>query len=58
MNLDNLSGSELVLLASFFAIYISQGLTPEQIGTLGDFFSALGDNLSLLSSGLFNKNSS
>lgn len=50
MNLDNLSGSELVLLASFFAIYISQGLTSEQIGTLGDFFSALGDNLSLLSS--------
>lgn len=50
MNLDNLSGSELVLLASFFAIYISQGLTPEQIATLGNFFSALGDNLTLLSS--------
>ena len=48
--IDNLSGSELVVLASLLSISISQGLTKEEIGLLGDFFSALGDNLSLISS--------
>lgn len=49
-SLYNLSGPELVFLASALAIYISQGLDNEEIGVLGDFFSALGENLSLLSS--------
>ena len=48
MCLDNLSGRELVALASIVSIYIADGLSSEQISTLGDFFSALGDNLSLL----------
>lgn len=46
--LDRLSGCELVSIASILAINISQGLTADEIGTLGNFFSALGDNLSLL----------
>lgn len=49
MFLDNLSGCELVALASIISIYLADGLTADQISTLGDFFSALGDNLSLLS---------
>lgn len=47
--LNDLSGEELVALAAILSIYISQGLSPDQISVLGDFFSALGDNLSLLS---------
>ena len=48
--LDNLSGCELVTLASIIAIAISEGKTSDEIGTLGNFFSALGDNLNILSS--------
>lgn len=47
-NLNNLSGCELVGLASIVSIYISQGLSPEEIATLGNFFSALGSNLSTI----------
>ncbi len=50
MFLDDLDSCQLVAFAAILAIYISQGLSSEQIGTLGDFFSALGDNLSLISS--------
>lgn len=49
MCLDNLSGPELVALASSLSIYISNGLTSDQIATLGNFFSALGANLSTIS---------
>ena len=49
MCLDNLSGCELVALASIISIYIADGLSADQISKLGDFFSALCDNLSLLS---------
>lgn len=49
MCLDNLSGCELVALASIISIYIADGLSSEQISKLGGFFTALGDNLSLLS---------
>lgn len=49
-SLNNLSGSELVFLASTLAVYIGQGLSSDELSILGDFFSALGDNLSLLSS--------
>lgn len=48
--LDNVSSCELVALASIFAIMISQGLTSSEISTLGSFFSALGDNLGIISS--------
>ena len=48
MNLSNLSGSNLIALASSLAILISQDLTTDEIGSLAAFFSALGDNLALL----------
>ena len=40
MYFENLSGAELVALASALAIYISNGLTPDEIDTLGNFFLA------------------
>lgn len=46
--LSDLSGCELVALASIISIFISQGLTPDEIDTLGNFFSALGENLSTI----------
>ena len=48
MNLSNLSGSNLIALASSLAILISQDLTTDEIGLLAAFFSALGDNLALI----------
>lgn len=48
--LDNVSSCELIAFASIFAIMISQGLTSDEIGTLSNFFSALGDNLGIISS--------
>ena len=47
MNLSNLSGSNLIALASSLAILISQDLTTDEIGVLSAFFTALGDNLAL-----------
>lgn len=49
MCLDNLSGCNLVALASLVSISLAEGLSSEQISTLGAFFTALGDNLALLS---------
>lgn len=46
--LKDLSGCELVSLASIIAIFLSQGLSPEEIDTLGNFFSAVGSNLSTI----------
>lgn len=46
----DLSGSELVALASIFSIYISQGLSTDELATLASFFSALGDNFAILAS--------
>lgn len=54
MCLDNLSGCELVALASIFSIYIADGLSANQVSTLGDFFSALGSNLSVISDTISN----
>lgn len=50
MCLNNLSGTELVALASIISIYISNELSADEIDTLGNFFSALGANLSTISS--------
>lgn len=47
--LDKFSGCELVSIAGILAINISNGLTSDEIGTLGNFFSALGDNLNIIS---------
>lgn len=46
----DLSGCELVALASIFSIYISQGLSSDELTTLAGFFTALGDNLAILAS--------
>lgn len=48
MNLSNLSGSNLIALASSLAVLISQELTTDEIGLLSAFFTALGDNLALI----------
>ena len=48
LTFSNLSGNELVLLASTLAIYISNDLCADEIDTLGNFFSALGSNLSTI----------
>lgn len=49
MFLNNISGSELVTLASTLSICISKDLTPDDLAKLGSFFTTLGDNLSLIS---------
>ena len=48
MNISNLSGSNLIALASSLAVLISQDLTSDELGSLAAFFSALGDNLAIL----------
>lgn len=45
---NNLSGTELITLATILAIYLSQGLSPDEVDTLGNFFAALGANLSTI----------
>ena len=49
-DLTELSGEELVLLASILSIYISKNFSVEEIDVLGNFFSALGSNLSTIAS--------
>lgn len=48
--LNSLSGCELVSLATVLSIVLSQDLSPEEIDTLGNFFSALGNNLNTIAS--------
>ncbi len=48
--LGNISSTELIALAGIFAVMVSQGLSKDEIATLASFFSALGDNLSIISS--------
>lgn len=50
MFLNSLTGCELVALASYSSVIISQNLTSDEIDTLGNFFSALGSNLSTIAS--------
>lgn len=47
--LEDMCPEELVLLASSVAIAISQNKSAEEISNLGNFFSAIGQNLSLIS---------
>lgn len=49
-NFFDLSGTELVALASILSIYISQSLSSNELATLAGFFTALGDNLAILAS--------
>ena len=44
----NFSNCELIALASSLSIAISQGKTPQEVGTLAAFFTALGDNLAII----------
>lgn len=46
--LTNLSGCELVGLAGIIAISLSQNLSADETDILGNFFSALGSNLSTI----------
>ena len=48
MSIFNLSGSNLIALASSIAILISEDLNSDEIGILAAFFTALGDNLALI----------
>ncbi len=56
MCLNNLSGCELVALASIIAIYISNEFSSDEVDVLGNFFSALGSNLSTIASAEPNNN--
>ena len=55
MCFNNLSGCELVTLARILSIYISNDLSPDEIDTLGNFFSALGSNLSTIATAEANR---
>lgn len=48
--LGNISSTELIALAGIFAVMISHDLSQDEIATLASFFSALGDNLGIISS--------
>lgn len=45
MDFFELSGAELVSIASILAITISKNFNSDENNTLGNFFSALGQNL-------------
>ena len=49
MDSTNCSGSNLIVLASSLAIIISNEFGPDNLDVLAAFFSALGDNLALIS---------
>ena len=48
--LNDLSGCELVTFATVFSIAISKGLNSSEIDTLGNFFTAVGTNLTTIAS--------
>ena len=48
MSISNLSYCNIIGLASSLAIIIAQDLNTEDIGILSAFFSALGDNLAII----------
>lgn len=50
MDFFNLSGCELVSLAAILSITIAKDFTSDEVDTLGNFFSALGSNLSTIAS--------
>lgn len=47
-SLSDLSGCELVAIAGLLAVSISKNLSADETNTLGNFFSALGSNLSTI----------
>lgn len=57
MNLYELSGAELMVLANSISLCIAQDLNSEQISIISSFFTILGDNLALLALTQFQNNS-
>lgn len=49
-NFNCQNGYNLVTLANIIAIYISSGLTPDEINILGCLFNCIGNNLALIAS--------
>ena len=49
MNSNNCSGNNLIALASSLAILIADDLDTNSLSILAAFFTALGDNLALIS---------
>lgn len=47
--INNLNSCEWIALASSLAISIGQNVTADEAGILSGFFSALGDNLAIIS---------
>ena len=47
-NLNNCCGNELVIFASVISIFLSKNFSCEELDVLGNFFSALGANLSTI----------
>ena len=54
---SQLSSCEWIALASSLAISIGQNVTADEAGILSNFFSALGDNLGIISAENGNDNS-
>ena len=48
MNLSNLSGSNLIGLASSLAIAIGENLSADDVASLAAFTTTLGDNLAII----------
>ena len=48
MSIFNISYCNLIGLASSISILIAEGLNSQEIGILSAFFSALGDNLAII----------
>lgn len=49
MNKNNFPGSNLISLASSLAIFLSKDLSADDIAIWASFFSALGDNMGIIS---------
>lgn len=56
MCISEVSGCNLIGLASTLAIAISQDLTQDEITVLAAFFTSLGDNLALISAASSSQN--
>lgn len=50
MDINNLSGTELIGLSSSLAIFISQDLSADETSIIASFITALGDNLAIIAS--------
>ena len=48
MNLNNLSGYNIIGLASYISIFLGENLTADELALLAAFIVTLGDNLAIL----------